>query len=88
MCRRLTRNWGTGLDSLGFNYPLRAMVAGPYLSGQGEHEAMYPLRFTDSKNQPLTGATQYEIKLASAPMVNALWSLTMYDPSDKCWSIA
>ncbi len=76
-------NWVTGLDSFGFNYPLRAMVAGPYLGGQGEHEAMYPLRFTDSKNQPLTGASQYEIKLASAPPVNAFWSLTLYDASNK-----
>lgn len=59
------------------------MVAGPYLGGQGEHEAMYPIRFTDSKNQPLTGDNQYEVKLASAPPVNAFWSLTMYDASDK-----
>lgn len=73
----------TGLDSFGYNYPLRAMVAGPYLGGQGEHEAMYPIRFTDSKNQPLTGNNQYEVKLASAPQVNAFWSLTMYDASDK-----
>ncbi len=51
-------NWVTGLGSFGYNYPLRAMVAGPCLGGQGEHEAMYPLRVTDSKNQPLTGANQ------------------------------
>ena len=44
---------------------------------------MYPIRFTDSKNQPLTGDNQYEVKLASAPPVNAFWSLTMYDASDK-----
>ncbi|MCW0921141.1 DUF1214 domain-containing protein [Pseudomonas sp. RG1] len=76
-------NWVTGLDSFGYNYPLRAMVAGPYLGGQGEREAMYPIRFTDSKNQPLTGAHRYEIKLASAPPVDAFWSLTMYDANDK-----
>ena len=76
-------NWVTGLDSFGFNYPLRAMIAGPYLGGQGEHEAMYPIRFTDSNNQPLSGANQYEVKLASPPPVGAFWSLTMYDASDK-----
>ncbi|MFG6203299.1 DUF1254 domain-containing protein [Pseudomonas retamae] len=76
-------NWVTGLDSFGYNYPLRAMVAGPYLGGQGEREAMYPIRFTDSKNRPLTGASQYQVKLASAPPVNAFWSLTMYDANDK-----
>ena len=40
--------WAVGLDSFGFNYPLRALVAGPYLGGNGEQEAMYPLRYTNS----------------------------------------
>ncbi|WP_200887959.1 DUF1214 domain-containing protein [Pseudomonas simiae] len=44
---------------------------------------MYPIRFTDSNNQPLAGANQFEVKLASAPPVNAFWSLTMYDANDK-----
>ena len=41
-------SWATGLDDFGFDYPLRALVSGPYLGGQGEKEAMYPLRYTDS----------------------------------------
>lgn len=76
-------NWVTGLDSFGFNYPLRALVSGPYLGGQGEHEAMYPLRYTDSKGETLSGANQYVVKLASAPPVGAFWSLTMYNADDK-----
>ena len=36
-----------GLDDFGYNYALRALVAGPCLGGQGEHEAVYPLRYTD-----------------------------------------
>ena len=76
-------NWVTGLDSFGFNYPLRAMVAGPYLGGQGEHEAMYPIRYTDSAGQTLSGANQYVVKLDSAPPVGAFWSLTMYNAGDK-----
>ena len=40
--------WAVGLDNFGFDYPLRALVSGPYLGGQGEKEAMYPLRYTDS----------------------------------------
>ena len=40
--------WATGLDDFGFNYPLRALVARPLFGGQGEKEAMYPLRYTDS----------------------------------------
>lgn len=76
-------NWVTGLDSFGFNYPLRAMVAGPYLGGQGEREAMYPIRYTDSSGQTLNGVNQYVVKLDSAPPVNAFWSLTMYNADDK-----
>jgi len=40
--------WAVGLDNFGFDYPLRALVAGPYLGGNDEKEAMYPLRYTDS----------------------------------------
>jgi len=29
-------SWATGLDDFGFDYPLRALVSGPYLGGQGE----------------------------------------------------
>lgn len=76
-------SWVTGLDNFGFNYPLRALVAGPYLGGQGEREAMYPARYTDSKDQTLSGKNSYVIKLSSAPPVGAFWSLTMYDASDK-----
>lgn len=76
-------NWVTGLDNFGYNYPLRALVSGPYLGGQGEREALYPLRYTDSNNLPLNGSNRYEIKLPSAPPVNAFWSLTMYNAEDK-----
>ncbi|MGM1330842.1 DUF1254 domain-containing protein, partial [Klebsiella michiganensis] len=34
-----------GLDDFGYNYPLRSLVAGPYLGGQGEKEAVYPIRY-------------------------------------------
>jgi hypothetical protein len=76
-------NWVTGLDSFGFNYPLRAMVAGPYLGGNGEREAMYPIRYTDAEGKTLSGANKYVVKLDKAPPVNAFWSLTMYNADDK-----
>jgi hypothetical protein len=76
-------NWVKGLDSFGYNYPLRAAVAGPYLGGQGEREAMYPIRYTDSKGQPLTGARKYAVSFASDPPVDAFWSLTIYNADDK-----
>ncbi|GAU85996.1 DUF1254 domain-containing protein [Bosea sp. BIWAKO-01] len=75
--------WATGLDSFGFNYPLRAMVAGSYLGGNGEKEAMYPLRSTDADGNLLSGANRYVIKFDREPPVNAFWSLTMYDDADK-----
>lgn len=76
-------NWVKGMDSFGYNYPLRAAVAGPYLGGQGEKEAMYPIRYTDSKGQPLTGAKAYTMRFASSPPVDAFWSLTIYNADDK-----
>jgi hypothetical protein len=76
-------NWVTGLDSFGFNYPLRAMVAGPYLGGQGEREAMYPIRYTDAEGQTLSGANKYELVMTTEPPVDAFWSLTMYNAEDK-----
>lgn len=76
-------DWVTGLDSFGYNYPLRAVVAGPYLGGNGEKEAMYPIRYTDSEGKPLVGANRYTLKFDTLPPVNAFWSLTMYNADDK-----
>lgn len=81
--RRNGWDWAVGLDSFGFNYPLRALVAGPYLGGNGEREAMYPIRSTDAEGAVLNGANRYVIKFDSAPPVNAFWSLTMYNAGDK-----
>ena len=75
--------WATGLDDFGFDYPLRALVAGPYLGGQGEKEAMYPLRYTDSAGKVLSGQNAYTIRFASPPPVDAFWSLTVYNAGDK-----
>jgi hypothetical protein len=76
-------NWVTGLDSFGFNYPLRAMVAGSYLGGNGEREAVYPIRYTDADGLTLTGANKYLVKLSKEPPVEAFWSLTIYNADDK-----
>ena len=76
-------SWATGLDDFGYNYTLRALVAGPYLGGQGEKEAMYPLRYTDSTGKVLSGAHLYTLKFASNPPVNAFWSVTVYRAGDK-----
>jgi hypothetical protein len=75
--------WVTKLDDFGYNYALRSMVAGPYLGGQGEKEALYPIRYTDSENNTLNGKNTYKISFEKEPPVNAFWSLTMYDANNK-----
>lgn len=72
-----------GLDDFGYNYPLRSLVSGPYLGGQGEKEAVYPIRYNDSKGETLDGAKSYTLTLDSEPPVNAFWSITMYDADSK-----
>ena len=76
-------NYVRGLDDFGYNYALRSLVAGPYLGGQGEKEAVYPVRYTDSKSEPLTGKKSYVLRLSSAPPNDAFWSLTIYDAKTK-----
>ncbi|MCG8582376.1 MAG: DUF1214 domain-containing protein [Bacteroidales bacterium] len=76
-------NVATKLDNYGYDYGFRSHVAGPYLGGQGEREAMYPIRFIDSNNEPFAGVNSYRIKFDEEPPVNAFWSLTLYDASNK-----
>jgi hypothetical protein len=59
------------------------MIAGPYLGGNGEREAMYPIRYTDADGAGLNGANKYVVKLDKKPPVGAFWSLTMYNAADK-----
>jgi hypothetical protein len=59
------------------------MIAGPYLGGNGEREAMYPIRYTDADGQGLNGANKYVVKMDKVPPVGAFWSLTMYNAADK-----
>lgn len=75
--------FAVGLDDFGFNYPLRAMISGPYLGGNGEKEAIYPIRYTDSKGDALNGSKKYVIQFNEEPTVNAFWSLTVYNAGDK-----
>ncbi|GJG95866.1 hypothetical protein CBA19C6_15275 [Cupriavidus pauculus] len=76
-------NYVLGMDSFGYDYPLRAVVAGPYLGGQGEKEAVYPIRYTNQAGQPLDGANDYVVRFSSEPPTNAFWSLTIYDAKTK-----
>jgi len=71
------------MDRFGFNYPFRTMIAGPYLGGNGEKEAVYPIRYTDSEGKNLNGDNRYVVRFKQAPPVDAFWSLTMYNADDK-----
>ncbi|WP_309498041.1 DUF1254 domain-containing protein [Sulfurovum sp.] len=75
--------WVTKLDNFGYDYALRSMIAGPYLGGQGEKEALYPIRYTDDDNKALDGHNSYKVHFEKEPPVNAFWSLTMYDAQNK-----
>lgn len=75
--------WASDIDNFGFNYGLRALVSGPYLGGQGEKEAMYPIRYNDSENKVLTGENEYAIHFETLPDVGAFWSVTVYDAKSK-----
>jgi len=76
-------NVATKLDNYGFDYGFRSLIAGPYLGGQGEKEAMYPIRFIDSDGQPANGQNSYRIRFKEEPPVNSFWSLTLYKADTK-----
>ncbi|AYF44576.1 PF06863 family protein [Halobacteriovorax sp. BALOs_7] len=71
------------LDNFGQDYALRSMVAHPYLGGQGEKEAIYPIRYKDSKGNTLVGSKQYRMKFNSNPPNDGFWSITVYDAETK-----
>lgn len=72
-----------GLDNFGYNYPNRAVVSGPYLGGNGMEEAFYPVRYTDSTGETLSGDNVYKIAFGEEPPVESFWSLTAYDAETK-----
>lgn len=71
------------LDDFGYDFSFRSLIAGPYLGGQGEKEAMYPARYTDSENVLLEGKNTYKIHFEEEPPVGSFWSLTLYDANNK-----
>ncbi|MPY25510.1 DUF1254 domain-containing protein [Shewanella sp. YLB-07] len=71
------------LDQFGDDNALRSLISHPYLGGQGAKEAMYPIAFTDSQGQLLTGNKNYSMHFRSAPPVHSFWSVTLYDAKTK-----
>ena len=60
----------------------RAVAARAGLWGNHGYEADYFLVYGDADDQPLSGASCYELRLETPPPVDAFWSLTMYDEPD------
>lgn len=60
-------------------YIQRALAARAGLWGNHGYEAAYAMSYEDGGGAPLGGAHRYEIRFATAPPVDAFWSITMYD---------
>ena len=71
------------LDQFGDDNALRSLVSHPYLGGQGAKEAMYPITYTDSSGQPLSGDHSYTMQFDAEPPVGSFWSITVYDAKTK-----
>lgn len=64
-------------------YATRAAAARGGLWGNHGYEATYAMAWTDADGDPLNGEqNRYELRLSPPPLVEAFWSLTMYDASD------
>jgi hypothetical protein len=80
----------TGKKSAADGFGTRAFLNGDYLArmtsavlgiyGNAKEEALYPVYFTDSQKQALSGANRYTLRFApgNLPPINAFWSLTLY----------
>ena len=68
-------------EYLGANYLYRMRATETGIYGNSKEEAIYPVYYTDSTGQRLTGAQRYTIKFPAdqLPPANAFWSLTMYE---------
>jgi hypothetical protein len=81
---RVVNGWSMNTDTMGVygNYYLkRAVVAQLGLGANQPEDAIYPLNLADETGRPLDGASRYTIHFdaATAPPVNAFWSVTLYD---------
>jgi len=81
---RVANGWSMNTDTMGVygNYYLkRAIVAQVGLGANLPEDAIYPLNLGDETGKPLDGANKYTLHFdkATAPPVNAFWSVTLYD---------
>jgi hypothetical protein len=82
---RVVNGWSMNTDTMGVygNYYLkRAIVSQIGLGANVPEDAIYPLNLGDVAGKPLDGANKYTIHFdkGATPLVNAFWSITLYDP--------
>jgi hypothetical protein len=71
----------TGLGIYGSDYLTRAAIAQAGFGANVPQESLYPVMFTDSQGQPLSGANNYTLHFDSGntPPVDGFWSVSMYN---------
>jgi hypothetical protein len=79
----IVNGWLISADAgiYGSDYLNRAAVTQYGLGANVPQEALYPLTFTDSQGQPLSGANNYTLHFDSGntPPVDGFWSVSMYN---------
>jgi hypothetical protein len=79
----IVNGWLISADAgiYGSDYLNRAAVTQYGLGANVPQEALYPLTFTDSQGQPLSGANNYTLHFdpGQTPPVDAFWSVSMYN---------
>jgi hypothetical protein len=81
---RVANYWSMNTDTMGVygNYYLkRAIIAELGLGANLPEDAIYPLNLADETGKPLDGTNKYTIHFdkGATPLVNAFWSVTLYD---------
>jgi hypothetical protein len=71
----------TDLGIYGSDYLTRAAIAQGGFGANVPQESLYPVMFTDSQGQPLSGANNYTLHFdpGQTPPVDGFWSVSMYN---------
>jgi hypothetical protein len=71
----------TDLGIYGSDYLTRAAIAQAGFGANVPQESLYPVMFTDSQGQPLSGANNYTLHFdpGRTPPIDGFWSISMYN---------
>lgn len=85
---REAKGWMMRTEDIGVygaKYAVRTYIAKTGLGALVPEEALYPRTFTDGEGQPLNGKYNYVLHFEKLPLVEAFWSLTLYD--EECFLV-